>query len=115
MIARSLDEALAAITDGSQPRSSQSPTKSTTKFGSSPASPRNERRGEVMKRICLTLLPILALAVPSIQAGAQSWPTRPIRAIVPYTAVGGTDVTARLILNHPSPRLRPPSLVANPL
>ncbi len=28
-----------------------------------------------MKRICLTLLPILALAVPSTQAAAQSWPT----------------------------------------
>src|SRR5262249_61515648 len=44
-----------------------------------------------MKRICLTLLAILALAVPSTQAGAQSWPTRPIRAIVQYTAGSGTE------------------------
>src|SRR5260221_12739737 len=113
MIARSLDEALAAITDGSQPRSSQSPTKSTTKFGSSPASPRNERRAEGMKLICLTLLPILALAVPSLQAGAQSWPTRPIRAIVPYTAGSGTDVTARVILNQLSSELGQSIIVEN--
>src|SRR6266436_1081903 len=66
-----------------------------------------------MKRICLTLLAILALAVPSIQAGAQSWPTRPIRAIVPYTAGSGTDVTARVILNQLSSELGQSIIVEN--
>ena len=56
-----------------------------------------------MKQIWLTLLTILALAVASTQAGTQSWPSRPIRAIVPYTAGSGTDVTARVILNQLSP------------
>jgi tripartite-type tricarboxylate transporter receptor subunit TctC len=66
-----------------------------------------------MKRICLTLLPILALAVPSTQAAAQSWPTRPIRAIVPYTAGSGTDVTARVILNQLSSELGQSIVVEN--
>jgi len=66
-----------------------------------------------MKRICLTLLAILALAVPSTQAGAQSWPTRPIRAIVPYTAGSGTDVTARVILNQLSSELGQSIVVEN--
>jgi tripartite-type tricarboxylate transporter receptor subunit TctC len=66
-----------------------------------------------MKRICLMLLPILALAVPSTQAGAQSWPTRPIRAIVPYTAGSGTDVTARVILNQLSSELGQSIVVEN--
>src|SRR6266478_1193167 len=66
-----------------------------------------------MKRICLTLLAIFALAVPSIQAGAQSWPTRPIRAIVPYTAGSGTDVTARVILNQLSSELGQSIIVEN--
>src|SRR5499427_4671655 len=66
-----------------------------------------------MKRICLTLLPILVLAVASTEAGAQSWPTRPIRAIVPYTAGSGTDVTARVILNQLSSELGQSIVVEN--
>jgi hypothetical protein len=68
---------------------------------------------KVMKRICLMLLPILALTVPGIQAGAQSWPTKPIRAIVPYTAGSGTDVTARVILNQLSSELGQSIVVEN--
>src|SRR5215468_6560185 len=66
-----------------------------------------------MKRICLTLLPILAVTVATTEAGAQSWPTRPIRAIVPYTAGSGTDVTARVILNQLSSELGQSVVVEN--
>ena len=67
-----------------------------------------------MKRICLlTLLTIFVLAVASTEAGAQSWPTRPIRAIVPYTAGSGTDVTARVILNQLSSELGQSVVVEN--
>jgi tripartite-type tricarboxylate transporter receptor subunit TctC len=66
-----------------------------------------------MKQICLTLLPVLALAVPSTQASAQSWPTKPIRAIVPFTAGSGTDVTARVILNQLSIELGQSIVVEN--
>ena len=66
-----------------------------------------------MKRICLILLPILALAIASTETGAQTWPTRPIRAIVPYTAGSATDVTARVILNQLSNGLGQPIIVEN--
>jgi tripartite-type tricarboxylate transporter receptor subunit TctC len=66
-----------------------------------------------MKQIWLTLLTILALAVASTQAGTQSWPSRPIRAIVPYTAGSGTDVTARVILNQLSTEFGQPIVIEN--
>ena len=68
---------------------------------------------KVVKRICLILLPILALAVASTETGAQPWPTRLIRAIVPYTAGSATDVTARVILNQLSNELGQPIVVEN--
>ena len=68
---------------------------------------------KVVKRICLTLLPILTLAVAGTETGAQPWPTRPIRAIVPYTAGSATDVTARVILNQLSNGLGQPIVVEN--
>ncbi|MFM9869753.1 Bug family tripartite tricarboxylate transporter substrate binding protein [Achromobacter xylosoxidans] len=43
---------------------------------------------------------LLALAAPSLAAtaaAAQSWPTQPIRWIVPYPAGGGADVVARTV------------------
>ena len=43
---------------------------------------------------------LLALAALSLAAGAacaQSWPTQPVRWIVPYPAGGGTDVVARTV------------------
>jgi len=68
---------------------------------------------KVVKRIFLILVPILALAVASTETGAQPWPTRPIRAIVPYTAGSATDVTARVILNQVSNELGQPIVVEN--
>ena len=67
-----------------------------------PAMSMRTREGQVMKKIWLTLLPIFAVAVVSTEAAAQSWPTRLIRAIVPYTAGSATDITARVILNQVS-------------
>lgn len=43
---------------------------------------------------------LLALALWSGAAAAQSYPTRPVRIIVPYQAGQGTDVVARYLADH---------------
>lgn len=43
------------------------------------------------------LLALAALSLATATASAQSWPTQPIRWIVPYPAGGGTDVVARTV------------------
>ena len=43
------------------------------------------------------LVALAALSLAAATASAQSWPTQPIRWIVPYPAGGGTDVVARTV------------------
>src|ERR1700761_3338531 len=47
------------------------------------------------------------------QAAAVSYPSRPVRWIVPYTAGGATDVLSRLICQRLSERLGQPFIVEN--
>ena len=42
-------------------------------------------------------LMLFAAAMPGGQANAQSWPSRPIKVVVPFLAGSATDVTARLL------------------
>jgi hypothetical protein len=64
-------------------------------------------------RICVILLSVLALAVANVEAWAQAWPTRPIRAIVAFSAGGIVDVIARVVCDQLSTQLRQPVVVEN--
>lgn len=57
---------------------------------------------------------VLLLAVlGAMQAGAQSYPSRPVRVIVPFAPGGGSDILARLIGQKLQQRLRQPFAVDN--
>ena len=54
----------------------------------------------------------IALLAP-IHAGAQAWPSKPLRLIVPFSAGGSTDTVARIIGEKLSPRLGQAVIVDN--
>jgi tripartite-type tricarboxylate transporter receptor subunit TctC len=58
----------------------------------------------------VTALALLALAVP---AAAQSYPSRVIKLIVPFTAGSPNDVMARLLTQNLQPRLGQPIVIDN--
>src|SRR5262245_53187300 len=51
----------------------------------------------------LLLLPALGLWLPG--AGAQSFPSKPVKLIVPYTPGSPVDVLARVVMQHLGTRL----------
>src|SRR6266540_852519 len=66
-----------------------------------------------MKRILLLSVSILGFAFTSIETNAQSWPTKPIRAIVAFPAGGIVDVVTRVVFDQLSPQLNQPIVVEN--
>jgi len=66
-----------------------------------------------MKPIDLMLLPALCLALSAIAAGAQTWPTKPLRAIVPVSAGSSTDIVPRVVFEQLSLQLAQPIIVVN--
>src|SRR6187455_2962638 len=55
---------------------------------------------------------VAALLLPSI-AFAQSWPTRPIRVQIPFSAGSTIDVVGRLVLDPLSAQLGQPIVIEN--
>jgi tripartite-type tricarboxylate transporter receptor subunit TctC len=56
---------------------------------------------------------VAGLAAPSIARAQDNFPDRPVRFVVPYSAGGGTDVTAREVAQRLSPLLGQPVIVEN--
>jgi tripartite-type tricarboxylate transporter receptor subunit TctC len=65
-----------------------------------------------MKRSVLAIA-TLALALHGVDLGAQAWPTKPLRAIVPVGAGSSTDIVHRLVLEQLSAQLGQPIVVEN--
>jgi tripartite-type tricarboxylate transporter receptor subunit TctC len=70
-------------------------------------------KGEVMKPICLILLPVRGLGFAPMGAGAQTWPTKPLRAVVPVGAGSTADTIPRLVFEQLSPQLGQSTVVEN--
>jgi len=65
-----------------------------------------------MKKIMALLFAICALVLP-LHAQTVSWPTRPVRLIVPYPAGGNADIVARIVANALQAKLHEAFVVEN--
>jgi tripartite-type tricarboxylate transporter receptor subunit TctC len=74
----------------------------------------NTRRGQTSVAAGIVLaIGIAAAATATGGAGAQTWPDRPIRVIVPSAPGGPTDIPARLLSQHILARLGQPVVIEN--
>jgi tripartite-type tricarboxylate transporter receptor subunit TctC len=67
---------------------------------------------EIMKPLLAALVAAVALSVGA-GAGAQEYPSKSVKLVVPYPPGGGTDVLARLVGQKLSERLGQPVVVEN--
>ena len=66
-----------------------------------------------MKPICLTLLSLLGLGLATMEATAETWPTKPLRVIVPFGAGSTTDIIPRVVFEQLSSQLGQSIIVEN--
>lgn len=67
-----------------------------------------------MNRISLMLLlPVFGLAIGPASTQAQTWPSKPIKVIVPVAAGGATDILPRVVLEQISAQFGQPIVVEN--
>ncbi len=68
-----------------------------------------------MKRVGLIVSVCLAALVPLgiADASAQNWPTKPIRAFIPFSAGSATDVIPRAVFDRVAADLGQPIIVEN--
>lgn len=65
------------------------------------------------RRLMTMALTVLSCWGFMTEAGAQAWPSRPIRLIVPFGAGGATDIYARLVGQHLQAAIGQPLVVEN--
>lgn len=61
----------------------------------------------------LHFLLLLLVCAASLPVGAQSWPDRPIRSVIPYSPGGGVDPLARMIGQRLTEDWRQPVIIDN--
>ena len=66
-----------------------------------------------MKLFRLLILPAVSIALSAVDAGAQTWPTKTLRAVVPVAAGSSTDIIPRLVFEQLSVQLGGPIVVEN--
>ncbi len=66
-----------------------------------------------METIRFALLVSVGLALAPLDAAAQTWPNRPIRAIVPVAAGSSTDIVPRAVFEQLSRQIGQPIVVEN--
>src|SRR3954447_5947235 len=66
-----------------------------------------------MKSIRLLLLVVLSLVLATLQAGAETWPTKTLRAVVPLGAGSTTDIVPRMVFEQLSRQLGQTIVVEN--
>jgi tripartite-type tricarboxylate transporter receptor subunit TctC len=72
----------------------------------------SSKKEAAMKRYLLAIS-AFALSLLVLDAGAQAWPTKPLRAIVPVGAGSSTDIVHRFVLEQLSAQLGQPIVVEN--
>lgn len=66
-----------------------------------------------MKPINLMLLPVLGVGLVTMEVRAETWPTKPLRAIVPVGAGSTTDIIPRVVFEQLSAQLGQSIVVEN--
>ena len=66
-----------------------------------------------MKQLPLTLLALVGFGLVAMEASAETWPTKPLRAIVPVGAGSTTDIIPRIVFEQLSAQLGQSIVVEN--
>ena len=66
-----------------------------------------------VKLIYVAMFSVVSLALSSTDVGAQTWPTKPLRAVVPVAVGSTTDIIPRIVLEQLSSQLGQSIIVEN--